>query len=67
MSEFDAGFDGEGLTLFEHWTEGGLLLVVTSSTAALAALEPGEVIVKRTWAAAGKPVVYNRAARKDQP
>lgn len=61
--KFDAGFDGEGLTMFEHWTDGGLLLVVTSNPAALDPLEPGDVIVKRTWAAAGKPVIYNQAAR----
>ena len=67
-NEFDAGFDGEGLTLYEHWEDGGKsLLAVTSTPAGLDALEPGDVIVKRTWAAAGEPVIYNQAARKDRP
>ena len=66
--KFDAGFDGQGFTLFEHWEDGGKsLLVVTSNPAGLDALEPGDVIVKRTWAAAGEPVIYNQAARKDRP
>lgn len=66
--KLDAGFDGQGLALFEHWEDGGKsLLVVTSNPAALDALEPGDVIVKRTWTAAGKPTIYNQAARKDRP
>ena len=60
---FDAGFGGLGFTLFEHWEDGGKsLLAVTSTPAELDALEPGDVIVKRTWAAAGAPMVYNHAA-----
>lgn len=67
-SKFDAGFDGQGFTLFEHWADDGKsLLMVTSNPAALDALEAGGVIVKRTWAAAGEPVIYNQAARKERP
>ena len=68
FTPFDAGFDGLGFTLFEHWEDGGkTLLAVASTPAELDALEPGDVIVKRTWAAAGEPVIYNQAARKDRP
>ena len=30
-----------------------------------AGFDGGDVIVKRTWAAAGEPVIYNQTARKD--
>lgn len=65
---FDAGFDGQGFALFEHWENDGRdLLLVTSNFTAIGKLKPGDAIVKRTWAAAGKPVIYNQVARKDQP
>ena len=68
FTPFDAGLGGQGLVLFEHWEDGGkTLLAVASTPAELDALEPGDVIVKRTWAAAGEPVIYNQAARKDRP
>jgi hypothetical protein len=60
----NAEFGGER-PLFEYWEDGGKsLLVVTSNPAGLDALEPGDVIVKRTWAAVGEPAIYNQAALK---
>lgn len=67
-NQFDAGFDGEGFTLFEHWEDGGKsLLMVTSDRTSLPPMEPGDTIVKRTWAAAGEPEIYNRTERKERP
>lgn len=49
-----------GLELFEHYEEGGALLVATSDASALR-LEPGDFIVKRLWSTAVMPHIYNRA------
>lgn len=67
-SQFDAGFDGQGFALFEHWKDGGeSLLMVTSDRTSLPPLDPGDIIVKRTWAAAGEPEIYNQTKRKELP
>lgn len=50
-----------GLELFEHYEQGGSLLVATSDATALR-LEPGDFIVKRIWSTAVVPYIYNRAA-----
>lgn len=60
MSDFDAGFTGRGMELFEHWEASGNLLLVASTPQGMR-LEPGDTIVRRRWAAAGEPEVYNRA------
>lgn len=54
-----------GLELFEHYEEGGSLLVVTSDASVLR-LEPGDFIVKRLWSTAVVPYIYNRAPGADQ-
>lgn len=62
---FDAGFNGQGFTLFEHWgNDGRDLLLVTSDFTTIGKLRPGDHIVKRTWSAAGVPVITNCAAPK---
>lgn len=62
MSGHDAGFEGRGFVLFEHWENNGKsLLVVTSDRTSIGPLEPGDTIVKRRWAAAGEPEVFNEA------
>ena len=59
---FDAGFSRQGFTLFEHWENDGRdLLLVTSNFTAIGELKPGDHIVKRTWSAAGVPVITNCA------
>lgn len=59
---FDIGNEGLGFELLEHWeNEGRDLLLVTSDYTAVGALKPGDTIVRRTWAAAGAPHVYNEA------
>ncbi len=51
-----------GLDLFEHYEEGGSLLVVTSDASTLE-IEPDDFIVKRLWSTAVVPYVYNEAAK----
>lgn len=63
--QFEAGFGGQGFTLFEHWENDGRdLLLVTSDFTDIGELKPGDHIVKRTWAAAGVPVITNSKAPK---
>ena len=62
MPDFDAGFAGRGIELFEHW-DGKHLLLVSSTTYGME-LEPGDTIVRRIWAAAGEPKVYNSAKKE---
>ena len=63
MSGQPAGVDQfYGLDLFEHYEEGGSLLVVTSDASALR-LELGDFIVKRPWSTAVVPYIYNQARR----
>jgi len=52
-----------GFMMFEHW-EGEYLLSVASVPDGMR-LEPGDVIIKRTWAPAGEPIVYNEARLTD--
>ena len=62
---FDAGFAGQGFTLFEHWENDGRdLLYVTSNFTTIGELKPGDHITKRTWAAASVPVIVNCASPK---
>ena len=58
---FDAGFYGGGFELFEHWENDGQNLLLVTSDPSSIELKPGDVIVRRTWAAAGRATVYNSA------
>ena len=58
---FDAGFYGGGFELFEHWENDGQDLLLVTSDPSSIELNPGDVIVRRTWAAAGRETVYNSA------
>jgi len=58
-NEFDVGFLGRGIELFEHW-EGDSLLLISSTTYGME-LKPGDTIIRRRWAAAGEPKIYNSA------
>ncbi|AMS02628.1 hypothetical protein BJD55_gp138 [Gordonia phage Yvonnetastic] len=52
----------DGFTLYEHWnvTElGPFLVLITSSPYDIGALEEGDFILKRQYAPAGAPEVYN--------
>lgn len=51
----------QGLELFEHYEADGTLLVVTSDPSSLT-LEPGDSVVRRTWATAATPTDVTRAA-----
>ena len=58
---FDAGFYGGGFELFEHWENDGQNLLLVTSDPSSIELKPGDVIIRRTWAAAGRATVYNSA------
>lgn len=65
MNDFDLGLAGRGFTLFEVWeNEGRDFLYVTSDMQGIRGLQPGDVVVSRTWAPAGEPVIVNYAERK---
>ena len=61
MTRFNAGFKGQGFVLFEHWENDGRDLLLVTSDPSSIELRPGDVIVRRTWAAAGRETVYNSA------
>ena len=61
MTRFNAGFKGQGFVLFEHWENDGRDLLLVTSDPSSIELKPGDVIVRRTWAAAGRETVYNSA------
>ena len=60
-ARFDAGFKGQGFVLFEHWENDGRDLLLVTSDPSSIELQPGDVILRRTWAAAGRETVYNSA------
>lgn len=60
-ARFDAGFKGQGFVLFEHWENDGRDLLLVTSDPSSIELQPGDVILRRTWAAAGRETVYNPA------
>lgn len=65
LTRFSPCPDSTGEVLFEHW-ENALgrpsLLLVASSPDEMR-LQPGDVILRRVWAPAGRPEVYNEAGR----
>ena len=61
MTRLNAGFKGQGFVLFEHWENDGRDLLLVTSDPSSIELKPGDVIVRRTWAAAGRETVYNSA------
>ena len=71
---FNPSPDSAGFDLYEHWETIGpdeyALLAVAATPLAFDALQPGDWYLKRRWAPAGEPVVYNRArptaGRNDQ-
>ncbi len=60
-ARFDAGFKGQGFVLFEHWENDGRDLLLVTSDPSSIELQPGDVILRRTWSAAGRETVYNSA------
>ena len=56
--------DSIGFTLFEHWETTGpdeYSLLSIASTPIDMGLKPGDWIVRRRWAPAAEPRLYNRA------
>lgn len=62
---FNPSPDSIGFDLYEHWQMIGedeyFMLSVAATPLAFDRLEPGDWILKRRWAPAGEPTVYNRA------
>ena len=64
MQEMNPTPTGEGFTLYKHWertARGNLYLLSVSSTPVHMVLEPGDIIISRTWAPAGLASSYNKA------
>ena len=64
QAEFNPTPESEGFTLWEHWEtlgDGKKYLLDVSSNTRLMVLKPGDYIVQRTWAPAGKAQPHNRA------
>lgn len=60
---FNPSRNSTGLVLFEHWerdSKGRPNLLHISSTQPVT-LEPGDVVVRRTWAPAGSPDIISGA------
>ena len=61
---FNPSRTSTGLVLFEHWEQdsrGRPNLLFVSSTQPVT-LDPGDVVVRRTWAPAGAPDIITGAA-----
>ena len=67
MSDFNPCPDSTGLDLFELWeslASGGHFLVAVAGSPADWVLKPGDTIVRRRWAPASSPAIYNEARRE---
>ena len=58
--------DSQGFMLFEHWETSGTepTLLSIASIPSDMVLQPGDVIVMRTWAPASAPTIYNSARQE---
>lgn len=64
QADFNPTPESEGFTLWEHWetlSTGKKYLLEVSSSSRPMALKPGDFLVQRTWAPAGKAQLRNRA------
>lgn len=69
MSDFNPCPDSAGLDLFELWeslASGDHFLVAISGSPADWTLRPGDTIVRRRWAPASSPAIYNEAREADR-
>ena len=67
MSDFNPCPDSTGLDLFELWeslASGDHFLVAIAGSPADWMLKPGDTIVRRRWAPASSPAIYNEARRE---
>ena len=58
--------DSQGFMLFEHWETSGTepTLLSIASIPSDMMLQPGDVIVMRTWAPASAPTIYDSARQE---